>query len=52
MSTPDVVMLGFYDTRLVALSVMIAVVASYAALDLAASVTSARPCRPSGGFHR
>jgi two-component system sensor histidine kinase/response regulator len=42
MSTPDVVMLGHYDTRLVALSVFIAVVASYAALDLAERVTSAR----------
>jgi PAS domain S-box-containing protein len=41
MSTPDVVMLGHYDTRLVALSVFIAAVASYAALDLAARVTSA-----------
>jgi two-component system sensor histidine kinase/response regulator len=42
MSTPEVVMLGYYDTRLVALSVFIAVVASYTALDLAARVTSAR----------
>ena len=42
MSTPDVVMPGHYDTRLVALSVFIAVVASYTALDLAARVTSAR----------
>ena len=42
MRTPDLVMLGHYDTRLVALSVFIAVVASYAALDLAARVTSAR----------
>jgi two-component system sensor histidine kinase/response regulator len=42
MSSPDLVMLGYYDTRLVALSVFIAVVASYAALDLAARVTSAR----------
>jgi PAS domain S-box-containing protein len=42
MSTPDVVMLSHYDTRLVALSVFIAAVASYAALDLAARVTSAR----------
>ena len=40
MSTPDVVMLGYYDTRFVALSVLIAVIASYAALDLAARVTS------------
>jgi two-component system, sensor histidine kinase and response regulator len=42
MSIPDVIMLGYYDTRLVALSVFIAVVAAYAALDLAARVTSAR----------
>ena len=42
MSTPDLVMLGYYDNRLVALSVFIAVVASYAALDLAGRVTSAR----------
>jgi two-component system sensor histidine kinase/response regulator len=42
MSTPDLVMLGYYDTRLVALSVFIAIVASYAALDLAARVTLAR----------
>src|SRR5579859_902005 len=42
MSIPDLVMLGYYDTRLVALSVFIAVVASYAALDLAGRVTSAR----------
>ncbi len=41
MSTSDVVMLGHYDARLVALSVFIAIVASYAALDLAARVTSA-----------
>ncbi|HXN22622.1 MAG TPA: MHYT domain-containing protein [Candidatus Dormibacteraeota bacterium] len=42
MRSPDLVMLGYYDTRLVALSVFIAVVTSYAALDLAARVTSAR----------
>jgi two-component system sensor histidine kinase/response regulator len=42
MSTPELVMQGHYDTRLVALSVFIAVVASYAALDLAARATSAR----------
>jgi PAS domain S-box-containing protein len=35
-------MLGHYDIRLVVLSVLIAVVASYAALDLAARVTFAR----------
>jgi two-component system sensor histidine kinase/response regulator len=42
MTTPDLVMLGSYDHRLVALSVFIAILASYAALDLAARVTSAR----------
>src|ERR1700732_1674959 len=42
MNTPDLVMRGYYDTRLVALSAFIAVVASYTALDLAARVTSAR----------
>jgi NO-binding membrane sensor protein with MHYT domain len=42
MGAPDLVMLGHYDTRLVALSVLIAVVASYAALDLAERVTFAR----------
>jgi two-component system, sensor histidine kinase and response regulator len=42
MNTPDLVMPGYYDTRLVVLSVFIAVVASYTALDLAARVTSAR----------
>src|ERR1700726_4511696 len=42
MNTPDFVMPGYYETRLVALSVFIAVVASYAALDLAARVTSAQ----------
>src|SRR5580704_6631178 len=42
MNTPDLVMPGYYDNRLVALSVCIAVVASYTALDLAARVTSAR----------
>jgi two-component system sensor histidine kinase/response regulator len=33
---------GFYDSRLVALSILIAVFAAYAALDLAGRVTSAR----------
>src|ERR1700680_2520671 len=42
MNTPDFVIPGYYDTRLVALSVFIAVVASYTALDLAARVTFAR----------
>ena len=39
---PDLVITGSYDYRLVALSVFIAVAASYAALDLAGRVTAAR----------
>jgi two-component system sensor histidine kinase/response regulator len=35
-------LVGFYDYRLVALSVLIAVFAAYAALDLAGRVTAAR----------
>src|ERR1700678_2891408 len=35
-------LIGFYDDRLVALSVVIAILASYAALDLAGRVTAAR----------
>ena len=42
MTSPEIVMVGSYDYRLVVLSVVIAVVASYAALDLAGRVTSAR----------
>src|SRR6266404_511599 len=42
MSSPDRVLAGSYDYLLVALSVIIAVLASYAALDLAGRVTSAR----------
>jgi len=42
MVFPEVAMVGSYDYRLVALSVVIAVLASYAALDLAGRVTSAR----------
>jgi PAS domain S-box-containing protein len=42
MTSPALVMVGSYDFRLVALSVLIAVLASYAALDLAGRVTSAR----------
>ena len=42
MSTPDLAMSGYYDPRLVVLSVFVAVVASYTALDLAARVTYAR----------
>jgi len=40
--SPGLLMVGSYDYRLVALSVVIAVLASYAALDLAGRVTSAR----------
>ena len=36
------ILVGHYDYRLVALSVLISVVASYAALDLAGRVASAR----------
>jgi two-component system sensor histidine kinase/response regulator len=42
MTSSELVMVGSYDLRLVALSVLIAVVASYAALDLAGRVTSAQ----------
>jgi two-component system, sensor histidine kinase and response regulator len=42
MTHHGVVISGSYDYRLVALSVLIAVLASYAALDLAARVTAAR----------
>src|SRR5713226_7619649 len=42
MTSPDLVMVVSYDYRLVALSVFIAILASYAALDLAGRVTSAR----------
>ncbi|MGA2811514.1 MAG: response regulator [Candidatus Acidiferrum sp.] len=42
MTSIGLVMNGIYDYRLVALSVVIAVMASYAALDLAGRVTSAR----------
>jgi PAS domain S-box-containing protein len=42
MNSTELVMAGSYDLRLVALSVFIAVLASYAALDLAGRVTSAR----------
>jgi PAS domain S-box-containing protein len=38
----DIALKGFYDYRLVALSVVIAICASYAALDLAGRVTAAR----------
>jgi diguanylate cyclase (GGDEF)-like protein/PAS domain S-box-containing protein len=39
---PDAIISGSYDYRLVALSVVLAMVASYAALDLAGCVNSAR----------
>jgi len=42
MMSPDRLLLGSYDYRLVVLSVVISVLASYAALDLAGRVTSAR----------
>jgi two-component system sensor histidine kinase/response regulator len=42
MMAPDLPLLGSYDFRLVALSVLISVLASYAALDLAGRITSAR----------
>ena len=38
----EVALVGFYDYRLVALSVLLAILASYAALDLAGRITSAR----------
>ena len=41
-STSTIVMASSYDYRLVALSVLIAILASFAALDLAARVTAAR----------
>src|SRR5438132_13229290 len=42
MTSPDMVLVGSFDYRLVALSVLIAILASYAALDLAGRVTSAQ----------
>ena len=42
MTAPDQVLHGSYNLSLVALSVLIAMLASYAALDLAGRVTSAR----------
>jgi PAS domain S-box-containing protein len=38
----EVALVGFYDYRLVALSVLLATLASYAALDLAGRITSSR----------
>jgi two-component system, sensor histidine kinase and response regulator len=40
--TPDLVLVGSYDVRVVALSIVIAVLASYVALDLGERVTAAR----------
>src|ERR1700693_3023675 len=42
MTSPELAMVGLYDYRLVALSIVIAVLASYAALDVAGRVTSAK----------
>src|SRR5713226_837684 len=42
MTSPDMVLAGSYDYLLVALSATIAILASYAALDLAGRVTAAR----------
>lgn len=42
MSSPELAMVSTYDYRLVVLSVVIAVLASYAALDVAGRLTSAR----------
>jgi len=42
MNAPDLTLVGSYDYRLVALSILIAMVASYDALDLAGRVTAAR----------
>src|ERR1700728_4408224 len=42
MNMSGVLLAGSYDYRLVALSIVIAVLASYAALDLGGRVTSAR----------
>jgi NO-binding membrane sensor protein with MHYT domain len=42
MTSPNIVLSGHYDYRLVVLSVLIAILASYAALDLAGRVTSAQ----------
>src|SRR5260370_17990182 len=41
MTSRDLELVGAYDYRLVALSVLIAILASYAALDLAGRLTSA-----------
>jgi two-component system sensor histidine kinase/response regulator len=41
LPTPDALLTGYYDFRLVAVSVLIAIMASYAALDLAGRVAAA-----------
>jgi two-component system, sensor histidine kinase and response regulator len=42
MTLQETILVGSYDYRLVAVSVLIAVLAAYAALDLAARVTAAQ----------
>jgi len=42
MTARDLVLVGSYDYRLIAVSIVIAITASYTALDLAGRVTSAR----------
>jgi len=42
MTSSGLVLAGSYDYRLVALSVLIAILASYTALDLAGRVTASR----------
>ncbi len=42
MTLPESTLVGSYDYRLVTVSVLIAVLAAYTALDLAARVTAAR----------
>ena len=42
MTAQDLVLAGSYDYRLVAVSVLIAITASYTALDLAGRVSAAR----------
>src|ERR1700690_242553 len=42
MHAPELAMSGYYDYRLVVVSVLLAVMASYAAMDLAGRVTSTR----------
>ena len=44
---PESELIASYDPRLVALSIVVAVLASYAALDLSARISAAR-----GGWHR